>query len=248
MILDVMAITGVPKVLDNSIVSILESHSVSNWSIFGEIDGSVSIKIRFKANGEGQGTSDIQHISYKRKSEKQVNRDRQRVKRKRVISSEAEISIEAARQGETSLRDNVLDNNQCSPFTIEPNDLPPVTEERQHVDNLDFQNLQNSIDATLSDFETSLNSTSVTATTFDVPEDLFLGDDDVAETVNSVPEPKAEVSDHPKAEVSDPSPEFINILNHLEIDQNFLDIVRSDFQEYKRDVLRRHPRHPPPEQ
>ena len=193
-----MAFTGVPKVLDNTIVSILESYFVHNWSIFGESDGNICIKIRFKAQGEGQGSSDVQNIAYRRKSAKQVTRDRNRVnKRKRVNSSEAENSIECARQCEKSpIQDSILDN-QCSPVSIIPNDLEPLTEEIRHGDDFDPENIQNSLDSssTLSDSEISQNSTSCAAANLDIPEadDLFLEKEN-HKSVNPAPESK--VIDH----------------------------------------------------
>ena len=165
---------------------------------FGEINGNVSIKIRFNAKGEGQDSSGVQNTSYKRKSEKQLNRDRNRArKRKRVISSEAENSLECVRQGETSSNQNyILDSVLDDQFScVTPIDLPPVNE-IEHG-NIDFENLQNVIEATLSDNESSLNSTTSAATTnIEIPdtENLFLIKD-YPETVSPVPDPDASVSD-----------------------------------------------------
>ena len=85
----------VSKVLENAIVSVLETHNIFNWSIFGEKDGNINIKIRFNPKGEGQNSSEgnTQHIAYRRRNEKQLKRDRQRAnKRKRVISPDSENS------------------------------------------------------------------------------------------------------------------------------------------------------------
>ena len=183
-----MTIAGIPKVLENAILSVLESHNVSNWSIFGEINGSVSIKIRFNVKGEGQDSSSVQNISYKRKSDKQLNRDRLRArKRKRVISSEAENSLERERQCETSSNQDFVFDNQFSPCV----DLPPVNEIQHEQNHLDFENLQNIIEATLSDTETSLNSTAcATDTILEIPDDenLFLDSKD-PEAVIPAPDP-----------------------------------------------------------
>ena len=193
-----MTIAGVPKVLESAIVSILDSHSVLNWSIFGETNGNVSIKIRFGANGEGQGSSDIQHISYRRKSDKQLTRDKQRAsKRKRVTSPEAENSLEIVRNSETSSIQNIDLDNLFPTDSVTP-DLPPA-KEIQH-ENFDQQNFENILDSTLSEAEANLNSTTrdpIPVPNFEIPEtdsdNLFSKTDD-AGPVNSTPEPEACVS------------------------------------------------------
>ena len=239
----IMAFTGMlPKVLDNAIVSILDSHHLLNWSIFGETDGNVSIKIRFKANGEGQGTPDTQHIAYRRKTEKQVNRDRQRVKKRKL----SENSIETNRRGESSLiQDNVLDNSPCN---LEPDYLPPVNEEIQH--NLDLENLENSTDSTLSDSSSivSLNSTACAATdNFDVPEDLFLIRH-YAESANSVPKPDADPVYSPpkiKAKTDAERRAFIDWAKSIaDLDPIEKNRLRNNILEYA-ERRKRHPDHRP---
>ena len=233
-----MAITGMlPKVLDNTIVSILDSHSVLNWSIFGETDGNVSIKIRFQANGEGQGTPDVQHISYRRKTEKQVNRDRQRVKKRKLSENSIEIT-----RGESSLiQDNVLDNSPCN---LEPDHLPPVHEEIQH--NLDLENLENCTDSTLSDTSSiiSLNSTACAATAnFEVSKDLFFKKD-YAESANSVPKPEADPENSIPKPYAEPTNSLLRTDNQsskpklipdIDLDpMDFRNRLHSQFLEYER--------------
>ena len=82
-----MPVTGIPKVLENIISSVLTSHELSNWNLFSEKDGNLTIKIRFTDKGEGQSSvhdSITPNISYRRKSPKQVKRD----------SSESEIETD----------------------------------------------------------------------------------------------------------------------------------------------------------
>ena len=85
-----MPVTGLSKTLENMLMSVMQSHELKNWSIF-EDNGIVSFKIRFNIV-ECQGQESHQPGSYtafRRKSEKQIDRDRQRaLKRQRKQSSE----------------------------------------------------------------------------------------------------------------------------------------------------------------
>ena len=77
-----MPVTGIPKVLENIISSVLTSHNLSNWTLFSEKDGNLTIRIRFSDKGEGQSSlpnSNTPTISYRWKSPKQVKRDKERV-------------------------------------------------------------------------------------------------------------------------------------------------------------------------
>ena len=82
-----MAVAGVPLVLENIISAILESYSVRNWNLFNEKSGDITLRIRFQSEGEGQ--CPIQDMSYRKKSTKQVERDRSRAAiRQRQVSFE----------------------------------------------------------------------------------------------------------------------------------------------------------------
>ena len=227
-----------PKVLENNIVSILNSHSVLNWSIFGETDGNVSLKIRFQINSEGsegQG-ADIQHMSYKRKTEKQVNRDRQRVKKRKL----SENSVESVRRGDSSfIQDNVLENSPCN-FEPTCNHLPP--EILQH--SLNLENLETT-DSTLSDSssEVSLNSTACAANdNFNVPDDLFLIKH-YAESPNSVSKPDADPVNYiPKTDAERSFTDWLNSIADLDpIEKTRL---RNNILEYA-ERRKRHPDYRP---
>ena len=84
-----MAVSGFPLVLENIISAVLESYEVGNWNIFNEKSGDITIRIRFKNQGEGQNSvQPVQNMSYRKKSTAQVNRDRSRAaKRQRQSSS-----------------------------------------------------------------------------------------------------------------------------------------------------------------
>ena len=216
---------GVTQCMQRMLESAIQFDELKNWSIYQDNDGKYTFKIRFVPRKVSHIDStertpvETNHmISYKRKSDKQLNRDRRRVeKRKRIASSEAENSIESVRQGETStIQDpNVLEN-QFSPCIFEPNDLPPVNEDIHHEDDLDLDNLlEKFIDVNHSDSELGLNSTAACAadsTSLDVPDDLFVND---AGTANSIPESGA-------------LGELINVVNRLQSDRNFMNHMMRD--------------------
>ena len=76
-----MAITGIPLVLENILSAVLKSHDLSTWSLFNEKSGDISIRIKFSSKGQGQTSTE--DIYYRRKSQKQVERDRVRLVNRR---------------------------------------------------------------------------------------------------------------------------------------------------------------------
>lgn len=81
-----MPIEGVPLVLEKLLVSVLSSHSLNSWNIFNEQNGNVSFRLRFSPlqNGDPCISSQVsknQVSTYKRKSQSQVRRDKDRAMR-----------------------------------------------------------------------------------------------------------------------------------------------------------------------
>ena len=91
-----MPIAGIPEVLENLIVSVFKSHQLKTWNIYQEQDGNVTFKLRFNMQdmqGQGHGSTglDSSFISYRRKTERNITRDRQRaVKRRRIASDDTD--------------------------------------------------------------------------------------------------------------------------------------------------------------
>ena len=89
----ITGINGIPEVLVNMLAAVLETHQLQTWNIFEEKSGNISFKLRFQSEGEGHGIQRNSTISYRRKSEGQINRDRRRsVKRRRTASCQTEES------------------------------------------------------------------------------------------------------------------------------------------------------------
>ncbi len=89
----ITGINGIPEVLVNMLATVLETHQLQTWNIFEEKSGHISFKLRFQSEGEGHGIQGNSTISYRRKSEAQINRDRRRsVKRRRTASCQTEES------------------------------------------------------------------------------------------------------------------------------------------------------------
>ena len=77
-----MPVAGLSKVLENLLESVLDTHSLKNWSIFHEENGEITFKIKFAGHIEhqGEGRPHCPSIveAYRKKSSKQVERDRLR--------------------------------------------------------------------------------------------------------------------------------------------------------------------------
>ena len=80
-----MAITGLPLVLENVLGAIMTSHDLGTWSIFNEKSGEITVRLKFKNQGEGR--SAIPDASYRRKSQNQVVRDKARAVRRKRLST-----------------------------------------------------------------------------------------------------------------------------------------------------------------
>ena len=88
-----MPVAGLPKVLENTFTSILDSYDIKSWSIFAEENGEMSLRIKFnmadlQSNDIGAHSTCFTSTTYKKKSQKQVVRDKSRLlKRRRVNNS-----------------------------------------------------------------------------------------------------------------------------------------------------------------
>ena len=139
----------------------MTSHNLATWSIFNEQSGEITVKIKFKNQGEGQ--SAISNACYRRKSQNQVDRDRARaVKRKRHSSThngQPEESPETERLDQSTMTEDnlnistlsiadqpsVLENDtpvRHTPCIPEVNELYSVPEEQCLVNSLNMDNCQ----------------------------------------------------------------------------------------------------------
>ena len=91
-------LTGLPDVLRNIVGSVLITHDCKTWNLFHEENGYITFRIRFapsEIKGQGQAPilQPVSNASFRRKSEKQMSRDKKRaVKRIRKASSDAQNS------------------------------------------------------------------------------------------------------------------------------------------------------------
>ena len=75
---------GLPYALEIILQQFQVNGSLTNWNIYEEKSGSVCVKIRYQFHGGDQSCMDSDlPVSYKRKNQKQMERDR---KRARVFS------------------------------------------------------------------------------------------------------------------------------------------------------------------
>ena len=118
-----MPVAGLPKVLENTLASILDTYDIRTWSIFAEENGEISLRIKFnmadlQSNDMGAHSACITSTAYKKKSQKQIARDKSRVsKRRRVNNSNLDSSIETDR-AETNQPDISKSCINFSPQTI----------------------------------------------------------------------------------------------------------------------------------
>ena len=72
-----MPVIGLPKVLENSLNTILDDLSVSSWNMKGD-DGSMQVWIRFRTDVDTQTALNNTNITYRKVPPSQVNRNRDR--------------------------------------------------------------------------------------------------------------------------------------------------------------------------
>lgn len=114
-----MPITGISNVLENMLVSVLNTHSLKTWNIFHEENGQVTFRLKFSSI-EDIPMSNVQEsrpattVSFRRKSANQIVRDKARLsKRRRVSSSHSNVlnasneDIEVIRSQSESDLDNI---------------------------------------------------------------------------------------------------------------------------------------------
>ena len=88
------------KVLENILSVISNSHELKTWNIFHEQDGNVTVRLKFSHSTTGEIDTNVlgNTVSFRRKSSKQVTRDRNRAaKRRRQSSSPSYCSPETDR-------------------------------------------------------------------------------------------------------------------------------------------------------
>ena len=96
-----MPVAGLPKVLENTMTSILDTHDIRSWSIFAESNGEISLRIKFNMadiqSGDIQGT--YHTVAYKKKGQKQIVRDKNRLAKRRSVwnSNNSDSSMEIVR-------------------------------------------------------------------------------------------------------------------------------------------------------
>ena len=80
-----MPIDGLPLVLENMLLSVFKSHSLRSWNIFDDQNGCVSFRLRFSPHTQTHTSheipADVKVSAYRRKSQSQINRDRERAMR-----------------------------------------------------------------------------------------------------------------------------------------------------------------------
>ena len=98
----IMPVIGLSAVLENTVISVLKTHSLKSWNLFSEDNGNVTIRLKFNIleephipqHTEGSNQDVQSTISFKKKNAKQISRDKARArKRKRLRQSSSSIEI-----------------------------------------------------------------------------------------------------------------------------------------------------------
>ena len=132
-----MPVIGLSSVLENTVMSVLKTHSLKSWNLFSEENGGMTIRLKFDIlegshmqEDSGRSRQDsFNTITFKRKNAKQISRDKARArKRKRRSTS----SIETVRGHDFTVlpsEQNIDFNDvsiQCTPKSFE---IPEIVRE-----------------------------------------------------------------------------------------------------------------------
>ncbi len=126
-----MPVTGYPYSLEIILEQLNAKGTLSSWQIFEEKSGSVCVRLRYDCNGDSQSTMDRSKITYKRKTQKQSDRDYQRAQRyntegmKTRSKTRTESNVEMPRCDFNNLHSETIDldmSNICdTPVQVEHN-------------------------------------------------------------------------------------------------------------------------------
>ena len=104
-----MPISGLSEVLENMLQAVLKSHNLKTWNIFNERDGTITFRLKFSSQIQDNSIEPIENMSFRRKTPKQVDRDRHRTaKRPRQVSPD---SVHSTPEIETDR--NVCETTNC---------------------------------------------------------------------------------------------------------------------------------------
>lgn len=115
-----MPIQGLPQVLEKLLESVLLSHDISTWNIFGENQGGLTFRIKFCSTEISSGIDQIgvpHTIAYRRKCQGQVRRDRSRALRRRNENSDSNDSIQ--QDHSEIVNDEVIVHSGCENHRVE---------------------------------------------------------------------------------------------------------------------------------
>lgn len=130
------------KVLESLLTTLFDSNQLNSWTIFNEKSGAVTVRLRFNGGHDGQPSMDLGHTgkaSYKKKNEKQSQRDYSRAKkykenketrpvtRSMLAKGNADFSIEQPRSENS---DSFALPNHSLISTCEP--MSPELEHEDH--------------------------------------------------------------------------------------------------------------------
>ena len=73
-----MPVLGMPYSLQMLLEQLQEKGTMSSWQIYEEKSGNVCVKLRFECSGDQPSMDNIKTVSYKKKSQKQMDRDLKR--------------------------------------------------------------------------------------------------------------------------------------------------------------------------
>ena len=97
-----MPIAGLNKVLENLLESVSKSHNIKTWNIFQEVNGEITFRLKFSPNTEhsiddipaDQPMQTSSTVSFKRKSDKQLHRDKERAHKRQLSQQSKSNSLE----------------------------------------------------------------------------------------------------------------------------------------------------------
>lgn len=168
-----MPVTGLSKVLENMLESVIRTHCLKTWNIFNEENGDLTFRLKFKSSEDIHMPGyTVQHsefepastVSFRRKSPKQIVRDTARAaKRPRRLSNSSKVSNIESDRAETQVNnefDHDIDNI-ITPVYVNGNvNATPVSiNQSLEIPNVDLENyiFEENINITFEEMHSSTN-------------------------------------------------------------------------------------------
>ena len=113
-----MPVAGVSTVLENMVTSVMQTHFLKTWNLFHEENGNITFRLKFEhiqelpmeLHTDISRSENHRTISFKKKNEKQITRDKARSRKRRKVRQSVS-SIESNRDHQTETQSDIISNS-----------------------------------------------------------------------------------------------------------------------------------------